>query len=507
MKNSVLRDGKPVTDWMHMLLTTQFTSIAIAPTLPIRARMSLLASLALLLVGGLQSSSLIAKQRIAFDPNNVHVPEPASALSVANWRSVRWQDAPIFPTTWITQQAYLKANVADMDDRFGHSIAISGDTVVIGAPSEDSNGNGPGDNSRPNSGAVYVFTRSGDHWTQQAFLKGGNSKSGDRFGHSVAISGDTIVVGAPYHNDVAANAAGGAAYVFTRAGTHWQQQAYLSRQTTLGSFSIFGDSVAICGDTILVGASAEHRDGAGTTGAAYVFVRQGHEWEQQARLLANNGGELDRLGYSVALSGDVAVIGAHGEDGSAWGSASDNSVPDSGAAYVFVRNGDVWIEQTRLKAINADSGDNFGSSVAIFNDTLVIGAPYEDSNGSHGGNNDASDAGAAYVYTRESNGTWYWTDFLKAESAASDDLFGHSVAIWGNRIVVGAPGEDGNGSNPGNNAATDAGAVYAFWRRDGSWSDQTYLKAINAGPGDRFGDSVAIADHDISISAPLEASD
>ena len=305
-----------------------------------------------------------------------------------------------------SQQAYLKASNTGAGDFFG-SVAVSGDTLAVGAAGEDSNATGvngnQSDNSATTSGAAYVFVRSGTNWTQQAYLKASNTRPGAGFG-AVAISGDTLVVGAPYESSSATGVNGnqndnsapgsGAAYVFVRSGTNWSQQAYLKASNT-GAGDSFGYSVAISGDTVVVGAWTEDSNATGVngnqtdnsaadSGAAYVFVRSGTNWTQQAYLKASNTGVEDYFGYSVAVSGDTVVVGADGEDSAATGVnglQSDNTGFDSGAAYVFVRNGTNWSQQAYLKASNTSSNsgtsDAFGRSVAISGDTVVVGANQE----------------------------------------------------------------------------------------------------------------------------------
>ncbi len=332
-------------------------------------------------------------------------------------------------TEW-TQQAYLKAGNTGDGDQFGIAVAVSGDTVVVGAGSEDSNATGvngnPVDNSAANSGAAYLFTRSGTTWTQQAYLKSANSEAGDRFGGSVAVWGDTVVVGAARessnatgidgnHADNSASAAG-AAYVFTRSGTEWTQQAYLKASNT-GAGDSFGTAVAVSGDTVIVGASTEGSNATGVNGnqannstyaagAAYVFIRSGTAWTQQAYLKASNTRTQSLFGSSAAVSGDTVIVGAYGENSNATGingNQSDNSANAAGAAYVFTRTGTIWSQQAYLKASNAYGIDYFGASVAVSGDTVVIGAEGEDSNatGVNGNSIDdsAGDSGAAYIFT------------------------------------------------------------------------------------------------------------
>jgi hypothetical protein len=330
----------------------------------------------------------------------------------------------------ILQQAYLKASNTDASDRFGWQVSVSGDTVVVGAPRESSNANGVNGNQSNNSfaeaGAAYVFTRSGTAWTQQAYLKASNTDLADHFGYAVAVHGDTIVVGAI---DESSNSTGvdgsqannlssssGAAYVFVRTGTTWTQQAYLKASNT-GVADRFGVGVSVSGDTIVVGAFGESSNAVGvngnqadnsssSAGAAYVFVRTGTTWTQQAYLKASNTGANDWFGLSVSLSGNTVVIGAMQEDSDATGvnGSGTDVATESGAAYVFTRSGTTWGQEAYLKASNTDSGDVFGASVSAYGDTVVVGAHQEASSatGVNGNQSDdsAPQAGAAYVFVR-----------------------------------------------------------------------------------------------------------
>ncbi|MEI7932041.1 MAG: hypothetical protein WCI21_03170 [Alphaproteobacteria bacterium] len=315
-------------------------------------------------------------------------------------------------------QAYLKASNPGVTNAFGYCVGVSGDTAVVGAWQEGSSTAGV--NSTPNqlapdAGAAYVFVRSGTTWTQQAYLKASNPKAGYNFGSSVAVSGNTVVVGAPFEAssstgvnstpDESASGAG-AAYVFVRSGTTWTQQAYL-KASNAGAGDSFGTSVGVAGDTVVVGASGEASSTSGVNstpddnlsgaGAAYVFVRSGTTWTEQAYLKASAPAFLDFFGTSVAVSGDSIVVGAPFEDFS-----------DSGAAYVFVRTGTTWSQQAYLKAGNAGANHYFGWSVAISTNTLVVGA-YGEASSSTGVNStpneSAAGSGAAYVFTR-SGTTW-----------------------------------------------------------------------------------------------------
>ncbi|HKQ50398.1 MAG TPA: thrombospondin type 3 repeat-containing protein [Phycisphaerae bacterium] len=450
----------------------------------------------------------------------------------------RYARYPLTIDPFAQQVAYLKASNTEAFDTFGWSVAISGDTVVIGANSEDSNAIGVDGNQANNNagsaGAAYVFVRSGAIWSQQAYLKASNTGANDQFGYSVAISGDTVVVGASMEDSNATGVNGannnnsadsGAAYVFVRGGTTWSQQAYMKASNT-GPGDQFGYSVAISGDTVVVGAYREDSDATGIngnqfsslavdSGAAYVFVRSGTTWSQQAYVKASNTGANDLFGQSVTVSGDMVVVGAYAEDSSATGvdgNQADNSAASSGAAYVFVRSGSTWSQQAYLKASNTDGSDFFGFSVAASGDTVVIGAYQEDSNATGVNGNDADNnaggAGAAYVFFR-TGGVWGQQAYLKASNTESADLFGYSVAVSGDVAVVGAFAEGSNAmgvnGDQTDNSIPNAGAAYVFTRSSTSWRQQAYVKASNT-EGDNFGFSVAASGDTVVIGAIGEAS-
>lgn len=313
------------------------------------------------------------------------------------------------------QQAYLKAFNNDADDHFGISLALnaSGDTLAVGAEGESSQGTDPLDNSLFASGAVYVYTRSGTTWQHQAFLKAATADLQDYFGFRVALSasGDTLAVGAwgdSGQNDVLVFS--GAVYVFTRSGDTWQQQAYLTASNA-NARDRFGVSVALSsnGDTLAVGAEDESSrssdpldNGGSSNGAVYVFTRSNGHWQQQAYLKAANTDPEDFFGTALTLSGDgeTLAVGAKGES-SNGSSPLDNSRPSTGAAYVFKRSGNSWQQQAYVKAPNADANDGFGASVALSanGQTLAVGAAGEDG-GAFGApaDNSALSAGAVYLY-------------------------------------------------------------------------------------------------------------
>ena len=440
----------------------------------------------------------------------------------------------------LAQQAYLKASNSQASDKFGFSVAISGNTVVVGASNESSSATGVNGDQTNNdvfqSGAAYVFVREGGTWTQQAYLKASNTGEGDHFGAAVAIDGETIAVGAIMERSNAAGINGdqennslsgaGAVYVFVRNGDTWSQEAYIKpNNPDLGDF--FGGALSIDDNTLVVGVPGEDGGGSGvnadqsvnnwtSAGAAYVFVRDGGTWSQQAYLKASNTGVNDNFGWNVGVSSETVVVGALFEDSNATGingDQEDNSSSSAGAAYVFTRTGDTWAQQAYVKASNTGAEDGFGSGIGISGETLVVGARGESSNatGVNGdqSNNSITGSGAAYVFVRDGS-TWSQQAYLKASNPGSGDAFGFALAIDGDDLVVGAVFEDSNATgvdgNGSDNSASGAGAAYVFRREGGTWSPQGYLKAASTDANDGFGAQVAISGGTVVIGAEGEDS-
>ena len=336
---------------------------------------------------------------------------------------------------------YFKASNSDEFDRFGEAVSLSGDgnTLAINATAEASNANGVNgnqdDNSLPGAGAVYVFTRAGGGWEQQAYLKASNPGEQDRFGHSISLSddGNTLAIGAHFENSNATGINGnqddnsssisGAVYVFQRNNGSWQQQAYIKASNT-DAEDLFGKSVSLsaAGDTLVVGASRESSTAIGVngdqsinqdrneSGAAYIFVRSNENWRQQAYLKPSNfRGRLFGEAVSISADGNLLVVGAPGENSATTGVNVNQNLGTadfSGAAYVFVRTGEAWQQQAYLKPSNTGIQDLFGSALSLSADgnTLAVGAFREDSvatgiNGNQA-DNSAVDAGAVYVLAR-----------------------------------------------------------------------------------------------------------
>jgi len=321
-------------------------------------------------------------------------------------------------------------------DHFGGSLALSGDTAVIGAAHDDDNGT--------NSGSAYVFRYDGSTWVQEAKLLPSDGAVWDIFGGPVAVSGDTAVIGATGDDDNGAQS--GSAYVFRYDGSDWVQEAKL-----LPSDGAPGDSfgyVAISGDTAVIGALGDD--------SAYVFRRDGSTWVQEAKLLGSGN-----FGEFVSISGDCAVIGAWWDDDNGQG---------SGSAYVFRYDGWTWFQEAKLLASDGAPDDNFGNGVAIFGDTVLVGGRGNDDNG--------TDSGSAYVF-RYDGSNWVEEAKLLASDGAPYDGFGNSLALSGNIALITAYYDDDNGEG--------SGSAYVF-RYDGShWLEQAKLLPSDGAPGDGLG--------------------
>jgi prepilin-type N-terminal cleavage/methylation domain-containing protein len=372
---------------------------------------------------------------------------------------------PTVPASPVDPAKLLAADGAS-SDYFGYAVAIDGDTVVVGAYQDGDKGIG--------SGSAYVFTRTGGTWTQQAKLVPADGAAYDRFGSAVAVDADTIVVGA--YGDDDKGTYSGSAYVFTRTGGTWTQQAKLVPADGAAS-DYFGYAVAVDADTIVVGAYKDDDKGS-ASGSAYVFTRTGGTWTQQAKLVPADGTAGDYFGFAVAVDADTIVVGAYGDD---------DKGADSGSAYVFTRTGATWTQQAKLTAPDGTANDYFGHAVAVDAGTIVVGAYGDDDKGDY--------SGSAYVFTR-TGGTWtQQAKLVPADGAAYDD-FGTAVAINANTIVVGAHKDDDKG--------TDSGSVYVFVRTGATWAQQAKLTAPDGTAGDWFGRAVAVDGDTIVVGAPYD---
>lgn len=430
---------------------------------------------------------------------------------------------------------YFKASATTVEGRFGNRVALSGNgtTLAVGAYGEGGN-----------TGAVYVFAKSGTSWSQQARIAAPDGEANDYFGNALALSadGNTLAIGAdgesgdqtgtfatmPPSNNLANSS--GAVYVYSRTGAAWSQQAFIKAFNTDAS-DLFGSFVALSddGNTLAVAAYNEDGDLTGThgnaayaaSGAAYVFTRTGTLWAQQSYLKAANAGAGDFFGIYLSLSGsgDTLAVGAFFEGSASATTPADNSLANAGAAYVFQRNAGVWLQQAYLKAPNPLAQDRFGVAVVLSGDgnTLAVGMDGDSSN--HTGtftvqpasNTLAVNSGAVFVFIR-AGGAWSTQAYLKASNTRASHRFGNNLALSSDGNTLAAPSyrDDSNASgfngDQANTSAIDAGAVLVFRRSASTWAQQAYLKAPNTGSGDRFGGRVALSGdgHTLAVGAATE---
>jgi len=344
---------------------------------------------------------------------------------------------------------------------FGSSASISGNTAVIGASSDDDLGD--------RAGAAYVFRFDGTAWVEEAKLHASDGALLEFFGASVAISGDTIVVGAHFDNDLGVES--GSAYVFRFDGTAWVEEAKLTASDG-AAFDLFGTSVSVSRDTVVVGANFDDDNGA-DSGAAYMFRFDGTAWVEEAKLTPSDGAARDHFGGSVSVAGDMVAIGAI---------LDDNIAVDSGSAYVFRFDGTAWIEEAKLTASDGASGDDFGIPVSAYDDTVVVGARDDEDNG--------SESGSAYVF-RFDGTDWAEEVKLTASDAAAVDNFGSTLSVSGDTVIIGASGNDDNGDR--------SGSAYVFQYTRSGWSEEAKFTASDVARNDHFGRSASVSGDTIVI--------
>jgi hypothetical protein len=393
------------------------------------------------------------------------------------------------------QNVYLKASRPDQSDHFGTSVAISGDTLVVGAQHEDSASGGvngdQSNNDAGDSGAAYVFVRSAGSWTQQAYLKADVPQAHEFFGASVAISGDTIAVGIPRTSEYGDTTAhSGQVYIFVRdAGGHWTKQAKLAGSTT-DDMDLFGWSVVLQQDLLVVGAPYES-SGTRQSGAVYAFRRAAGAWGAPTKLKGSQGHVESVFGWSLALDADTLVVGAMDHSGLVMTTAGP------GSAYVFVASGSTWTEQQRLQAPQPTEGATFGWSVAVQGNTTAIGASRADLI-------KITPAGEVYLFERTAD-QWNFSQVLAAPFPRRSDYFGASVALSSGLLVVGATGDAsgarGLQADPSRSDANASGAVYLFGRQPMGWVRSAYMKTSNAEANDAFGDHVALDGDTVVVGA------
>lgn len=416
---------------------------------------------------------------------------------------------------------YFKADVPFIEDRFGNSVSLSsdGNTLAVGVV----------DRGAENIGGAFVFERIDGRWQQQAFLQAESEVTIVRFGRSILLSdnGDKLVVGAQIRDLTPPEPGGpngffipvesGTVFVFERSDGVWQQQASLLPQSfeedrTLDGDSTFGARLSMSADGTLIAVNAifdnsipnvfnESGFSIRSTGVVYVFETIDNIWQQQALIQASNAESFDMFGSSLSLSanGQILAVGARDESSASTGidgDMSNNSSGDSGAVYVFTRNGETWQQQAYLKASNSNTNFEFGSGVSLnsLGNLLAVSAPGE--------NEIPGNSGAIYIFGRDDQ-FWQQQALIRAEGLTGSFNSAVSMDAEGSILVVGASEEDTDGFGVHSNQTTlvasidseaaNSGAAYVFEQINGVWHQRAYLKASNAGRFDRFGTSVSIA--------------
>ncbi len=337
-------------------------------------------------------------------------------------------------------------------DQFGRSVHMDQDRILIGAPF-----NALGITSAQ-QGSASVFVRTGTSWNEEFRLTANDGADQDRFGSAVVLAGDWAAVGAPRDQDNGLFS--GSVYLFQRSGTAWIQQGKLTPHGAAAGDQ-FGFSLDMDGDNLIVGAPSDSSV-VGEGGSAHVYVRTGTVWNFQDTLLASDNAEMDLFGTSVAIDGDRAAIGA---------SMDESPNAQRGKAYVFVRTGSVWTEETILDPSDSAAFAHMGRSIALLNDVLIVGAPER-----------ALAVGGAYVYRRTGT-VWAPEDVMLPSDGVANDFFGAALAMVENRVVIGSPFQS--------ELALRSGAVYLFEATGSNWNEVDKLFASNLAADDRFGSSVA----------------
>ena len=397
---------------------------------------------------------------------------------------------------WKELSNYIKPDVPISNQQFGWHLSMHNEYIAVGAPEETTA-------AGAEAGAVYLFKQSGGDWVQEARILAPNASANDKFGHSLYLYDNILIVGAPYEDSntagispdtSSANDSGtdiGAAYVFKRdALGNWNLEYYIKPSDPVNGV-IFGFAVALDknnGETILFGAPYDSI-GAGYSGAVYVFKKDNlGVISQTAKLKASAPSFGAVFGGSFYVYNTRIVVGAPYDD---------TYANNAGLVYVFDKNElDVWNETAILHASNFDIGDYFGFSVVTYDDVILIGAPIEDSDPNIGlADNSLTNSGIVYEFTLQ-GALWVETAYFKADNADAFDRFGWNMDFDKNSVVIGAPYEAGSGvgvNPPDDNLSVDSGAVYIF-KKDisGDWEQDSYVKATNNDSNDKFGHSVII---------------
>ncbi len=372
----------------------------------------------------------------------------ARLLMVASiWLVLAGAERVVLAQCQASELLKLGASDAAPGDLFGFSVSVAEDVAIVGAPLDDEACAADPD---CDSGAAYVYRLIAGGWVQEAQLTASDAAPGDMFGFSVSASGYVAVIGAIQAE--AAEPSPGAAYVFRFDGSGWSEEAKLVASDGAAD-DAFGFSVSASGDVAVIG--AYHADQtAGNSGAAYVYRLDDTGWQEEAKLTASDADVWDTFGFSVSIDGTIAVIGAPG---------NEDAGPDSGSAYIYRRSTTSWVEKAKLTASDGAEGDEFGHSVCVSDQGVVVGSWQDDS--------ELSNAGSAYVF-RFDGSDWIEEATLTASIPSSHAYFGNSVCLDGDVALI--------GSHRNDSAGPSSGSAYAY-RFDGVlWHEVAQLTASDA---------------------------
>lgn len=358
------------------------------------------------------------------------------------------------------------ASDASSSNYYGYSVSFSEGKAIVGAPNSYVNSSG-----FINAGSAYILEFNGTNWIEKQKIYASDAVSGDFFGGSVSISGDKAIIGARGSASFGSNT--GAVYFFEFNGTIWVEKVKILASDPAYNDQ-FGYSVFMSGDRAIVGSYGNDDDG-NTSGSAYIFNFNGTTWIEKQKITASDAAIYDEFGFSVSISGDKAIVGAHGND-------DDGNV--SGSAYVFEFDGTTWLEKQKITASDAALGDVFGKSVSISGNKAIVGA--------YGNDDVINESGSAYIF--EFNGTaWVQKQKVTASDASEDSRFGKSVSISGDKAIIGAEGN--------NVVGTSSGSAYVFEFNGTTWVEIQKLIASDTEPEDFFGKSVSISDDKAIVGA------
>lgn len=386
-------------------------------------------------------------------------------------------------SNWVYFQSSVEPNVVhpveqvasdgEVGDQFGYSVAINGNYAIVGAPYDNIGANS-------DQGSAYIFFFNGTSWVEQAKLVASGGSPDDNFGFSVAINGDYAIVGAPYDN-VGIDADQGSAYIFTRSGINWTQQASITGSSATAGDN-FGHSVSIDGAYAAIGAPRDDVGANNDQGTAYVFFRTGISWAQQDYVTLPSGAAGDRFGHAVSLSGNFLVAGAPNDDVTA--------TIDAGSVHFFTRSGTDWSHEQVLTYTN-NPNYHFGNSVSVSGDRMAAGSPGE-------GNTGYTGSGRAYFHngsTWETSPNGNWLNTLLGMDNDADERFGCAVSVAGNSLIVGA--------YLNNDAANLAGRAYLIQTDGTDWYFVRYIIDPLGGPTQLAGYSVGASASTVVVGVPF----